>query len=68
MVWRRRYLERSRFPMTNFIAGRLWREFPTDISWHQHRRNLWVLLVYFAATILMRYDGDRGIKMNERPR
>jgi len=43
--------------MTSFIAGRLRREFPTDISWHEYCRNLWVLLVYFSAFILMRYDG-----------
>jgi hypothetical protein len=57
-----------RFPMTSSIADRLRLEFPTKISGQQYRRNLWVLLVYFPAIVLMRHDGGRGIKMNERSR
>jgi len=52
--------------MSSFIAGRLGREFRNDIGWQQYCRNCWVLLVYFPATILMRYDCGRVIEMDER--
>jgi hypothetical protein len=54
--------------MASFITGRLRREFPSNINWHQYCRNLWVLLVYFPAIILIRHDGGRGVKVDERPR